>query len=151
MIDLSKESFYFRKTSPADVAADLRALLPSGVRTKVKGGRVPQIRVRQGFWRGAILAVQPDSGRLKLAQLTVHTPGLFPKLALLVISIFALTALMAVIVSMVIGEFIVPGVFGIGGIAGVAMYSFIETMMLKSVRSNWLVPALYPAIEKLKG
>lgn len=151
MIDLSKGPFYFRKSSPADVATDLRTMLPSGTRTKVKAGKAPEIRVRGGFWRAAILTVQPEGERLKLAQIAVHIPGLLPKLALLAISIFAFTALMAVIVSVVIGEFIVPGVFGIGGIAGVAMYSFIETMMLKNIRSNWLVPALHPAIEKLKG
>lgn len=151
MIDLSKESFYFRKTSAADIAADLRAMLPPDARTKVKTGKVPEIRVREGFWRGAIIAVQPEGGRLKLAHIVVHTPGLLPKLALLAISIFAFTALMAVIVSVVIGQFIVPGVFGIGGVAGVAMYSFIETMMLKNIRNNWLIPALHPVIEKLKA
>ena len=146
MIDLSKGPFVFGKSTPAEVLADLQQALPAGAVATAVGRQALEIRVRQGLWRGARLYLQADATGTKLVRYRHLIPSFAAKVILFLVSVAVLSAVIMLVLAAVLGEFI-PGIFGLGGAAGVAMYSIVERLVLASVNATW-VPALHGALER---
>ena len=147
MIDLSKEPFVFKTQTVADLRDQLAQVLPSRAKVVVKNDKPPEIRVSEGLWRGASLTIETTGQQMKLVRICHYIPTFMAKVIIFTISVAVFSIIMMVVVSAVVGEF-VPGVFGIGGVAGFAMYSMIKTFIISIIRDSWS-PELHQAIEKL--
>jgi hypothetical protein len=149
MIDLSKGPFVFQEKSLEALCDRLRAEIPGHPEVTFKDKKPPEIRVRCGLWRGASLVIDDSDQQMKLTWIGYLIPSFMAKVMIFIVSVVVFSIIMMIVLAIVVGEF-VPGVFGIGGVAGVAMYSLVERVFIASIRSSWS-PELHQAIEKLKA
>ena len=149
MIDLSNGPVPLMYDSLSEISEQLNQDLPDGVSASVKEGNNPQIKLRQGLWRGVTLMFEKNSDQISLTGYRFMIPDFFSVVILFVISVIIFSLIITIIVSAISGEF-VPAVGGVGGIAGIAMYSIIQNIVLANVKRSWS-PELSPFIEKLKS
>jgi len=149
MIDFSKGPIALRKGTIDDIRGMLATELPPNVQVTVKNGKPPQIRIRDGLWRGMSLFIAGGDGDPKLSGYLFRIPSFLAMVIIFVGSVAIFSIILMVVVSAVVGEF-VPMLGGIGGLAGMAMYGIVEKVILKNVKGAWL-PEIEQVIEKLKA
>jgi hypothetical protein len=149
MIDLSRGGLVLRGASITDVFTRLKEELPSSVEITIEDARSPEIRVRDGLWRGASLIIDDTGKELKLVSIIHRIPSFIAKGIILIASVVLFSIIVMTVVGAVSGK-LIPGVFGIGGVAGFAMFTIIERIFVSNIRGAW-APELHQAIEKING
>ncbi len=147
MIDLSKGALVLREPSITGVSTRLKEELPSSVEITIEDTRPPEIRVRDGLWRGASLIIDDTGKELKLVGILHRIPSFIAKGIIFVTSVAIFSIIIMTVVGVVSGKFM-PVAFGIGGAAGFAMYTIIERIFVSNIRGVW-APGLHQAIEKI--
>lgn len=149
MIDLSKGAILFQQKATDELRDQLAKELPGHVEVIVKDSKPPQIRIRDGLWRGVSLLIDNSAQQLQLVGYMFRIPSFLAMVIIFVLSVAIFSIILTVVVSAVVGEFM-PIMGGIGGLAGVAMYSIVEKIIVANVRRSWS-PELKQVIEKLKA
>jgi hypothetical protein len=149
MIDFSKGQIALRQATMTELRDHVAKALPSHVEVTIKDSKPPQIRIQDGLWRGISLFIDNSAQQPQLAGYLFRIPTFLAKVIIFAMSVGIFSIILMVVVSVVVGEF-VPMMGGIGGIAGFAMYSIVERVIIANMKSSWS-PELLQAIEKLKA
>jgi hypothetical protein len=136
MIDLPGGRFVFPDKSLAAIGARLKAELPSHVEVNVKNEKPPNIRLRDGLWRGASLIIDDTGQQMKLAGIIYHIPSVLADVIIFTASVVIFSILVMIICTAFIGEF-VPVLFGVGGAAGFGGYMIVKSIFLAMMRNSW--------------
>lgn len=149
MMDFSKGPIALKKGTIEQLRSMMARELPSHAEVSIKNSTPPQIRVREGLWRGVSLFIEGEGETPRLSGYQFRIPSFLAMVILFIASVAVFSLILMVVVSAVVGEF-VPAVGGIGGIAGVVMYSLIEKVVLRNIKGSWL-PDIERVVEKLKA
>lgn len=148
-IDLAQGKFVFIEDSLEAIGNRLKGELPNHVEVTIRDKKPPDILVRDGLWRGATLMIDDSDQQMKLAAITYRIPSVMAKAMTAIISVAAFSIIMMFLLAALVGHF-VAGVFGIGGVAGFAMYVVVEKLFIANLRRSW-APELHRAIARLRA
>ncbi len=149
MIDLSGDPFVFQDKSPSVIRTRLESSLPGHVTVTIKDKKPPEIRIRDGLWRGASLKIASADEQLVLSNIVHSIPSFIGKLITFAVSVAFFSIILMIVLYAATGEFI-PAIGGVGGLAGVGLYLVFDGILTILIRRSWSAE-LDPVIEKLRA
>ncbi|RPH95641.1 hypothetical protein EHM69_03670 [candidate division KSB1 bacterium] len=147
MFDLSQSPYLFKHKDISEIRDKLAQQLPSHAEITIEGEQSKIIRIRDGQWRGASLHLDYTSEQVQLTRIVYTIPSFGAKVILFCCSVVAVSIIVTLLLSAMIGEF-VPVMGGLGGVAGFVMYSIIKAVVVMIISNSWSID-LHPAIENV--
>jgi hypothetical protein len=146
-LDFSEGPYIFHGKSALDVVASLKSVLPPRIEVTLnEGAKSKVIRVSDGMWRGALLAIDETGDQTALLGISYEVLTLDAKVVVFIGTCAALSITITLLASIIAGKF-VP-VASLGGFLGLLISRKVRGMISKKMGSSSWATRLKEMIER---